>query len=165
MNKLRTMFSIACIATLGGITVASATTPPATMNPAPMRHGWHDGRGDPGGGMRRILDKLDLTAEQTAQVQAIFASAKPQLEAARESGRANREQLEVMPPTDPGYAGLVATAKSNAAEKIQLMSDLWGQVYAQLTPDQRTRIPGIVADLRANPMPRGPGRGQPPASP
>jgi hypothetical protein len=146
MNKLRTMFSIACIATLGGITVASATTPPATMNPAPMRHGWHDGRGDPGGGMRRILDKLDLTAEQ-------------------ESGRANREQLEVMPPTDPGYAGLVATAKSNAAEKIQLMSDLWGQVYAQLTPDQRTRIPGIVADLRANPMPRGPGRGQPPASP
>jgi hypothetical protein len=66
-----------------------------------------------------------------------------------QSGRANREQLDITPPTDPGYAGLVAFAKSNAAEQIQLTSDLWAQVYAKLTPDQRARIPGIVAAERS----------------
>lgn len=44
------------------------------------------------------------------------------MQAVRESGRANREQLETTPPTDPGYAWLVASASSNAAEQIQLMS-------------------------------------------
>ncbi len=115
--------------------------------------------------MHRTLDQLDLTAEQSAQVQAIFDEARPQMHAVRQSERASREQLETTPPTDPGYAGLVATAKANAAEKIQLMSDLWVQVYGKLTPDQRTRIPGIVAAQRADRDSRGPGRGQPPSNP
>jgi hypothetical protein len=34
------------------------------MNAAPMRKGWHDGPGGPGGGFHRILDQLNLTAEQ-----------------------------------------------------------------------------------------------------
>ncbi len=54
----------------------------------------------------------------------------------------------VTPPTDPTYAGQLAFAKSNAAEQIQLMSDLWSQIYAKLTPDQRAQIPGIVATER-----------------
>jgi Spy/CpxP family protein refolding chaperone len=130
-----------------------------------MRQGWHDGRGGPGGGMHRTLDKLDLTAEQSAQIQAIFDAARPQMHAVRESERAGREQLEITPPTDPGYAGLVASAKANAAEKIQLMSDLWVQVYGKLTPDQRARIPGIVAAQRADRDSSRSRRGQPPSSP
>jgi Spy/CpxP family protein refolding chaperone len=111
----------------------------------------HDGHGGPGGpdrGFHRMLEQLDLTADQKTQVDAIFDQAKPQLQAAHESGRANRDQLEVMPPTDPAYPGLLASAKSNAAEQIQLKSDLWTRVYAKLTPDQRARIPGIVAAER-----------------
>jgi Spy/CpxP family protein refolding chaperone len=151
MNRLRTMLSVVCVtAALGSATDVWAATQAVTPNAAPMRQGWHDGRGGPGGGMHRILDQLDLSAEQTSQVQSIFAQTRPQLQAVRESGRANREQLEVTPPTDPGYAGLVASAKSNAAEQIQLMSDLWVKVYAILTPDQRARIPGIVAAQRAD---------------
>lgn len=155
MNSIRNIFSAACISTLAGIAIATAATPTvpaapgATADTAPMRQGRHEGRGAPDGAMRQVLDQLDLTAEQKAQVKAIFVSAKPQLQAVRESGRANREQLEVTPPTDAGYAGLVATAKTNAGEKIQLMSDLWVQVYATLTPEQRDRVPGIVAAQRA----------------
>jgi hypothetical protein len=70
------------------------------------------------------------------------------MQATQQSGRANRDQLLITPPTDPAYAGLVAFAKSNAAELIQQMSDLWSQVYGQLTPDQRAQIPGIVATAR-----------------
>jgi Spy/CpxP family protein refolding chaperone len=163
MNRLRTMFSIVFVAaTLGSATDASSATPAVTPNAAPMRQGWHDGRGGPGGGMHRILDQLDLTAEQTSQVQSILAETKPQLQAVHESGRANRDQLEITPPTDPGYAGLVASAKSNAAEQIQLMSDLWVKVYAVLTPDQRARIPGIVAAQRADRDAHRPTRPLPP---
>jgi len=143
MKPLRTTFYAVClIAALGGAAIASAATEPAAPNDAPMRHG------GPDGGFHHVLDQLDLTADQQAQVHAIFDQAKPQLQAAHESGRANRDQLEVTPPTDPAYPGLLESAKANAAEQIQLMSDLWTQVYAKLTPDQRARIPGIVAAAR-----------------
>jgi len=130
-----------------------------------MRHGWHENQGGPGDGMQRILGQLDLTAEQAEQVKAIFNQAKPQMQSIRESGHANREQLITMPPTDPDYAALVASAKANAAEQIQLRSELWAQVYEKLTPDQRARIPGIVAAQRADRDQHRPRRGQPPASP
>lgn len=166
MNRIRSILSAVCIAaTLGGAAIASAATEQATPNSPPMRHGWQEGQGGPGGGMHRMLDKLDLTAEQTAQVKAIIDAARPQMHAIHESGRVNREQLLTMPPTDPGFAALVAAAKANAAEQIQLRSDLWTQVYEKLTPDQRARIPGIVAAQRADRDSSRPRRGQPLSSP
>jgi Spy/CpxP family protein refolding chaperone len=153
MKSIRTTFYLACLtAALGGASLSAAATQPAPVTDAPdhayasMRHG---GPGSPDGSMRRVLDQLDLTAQQKTQMRAIFDQARPQLQAVRESGRANRDQLDVTPPTDPAYAGLLTFAKSNAAEQVQLMSDLWTQVYAKLTPDQRARIPGIVAAERA----------------
>jgi periplasmic protein CpxP/Spy len=154
MKPIRTSFYVVCLAVaLGGAAIASAATqtPTATAAPngAPMRHDGHGGPGGPDAGFHRVLDQLDLTAEQKTQIRAIFDRARPQIQATRESGRANRDQLDVTPPTDPSYARMLAFAKSNAAEQIQLMSDLWTQVYAKLTPDQRARIPGIVAAQRA----------------
>jgi Spy/CpxP family protein refolding chaperone len=150
MKALRTTLSVVVLtAALGGVAIASAAaTESATPNDAPMRHGGHEGPGGPEGGFHRVLDQLDLTAEQKTQIRAIFDQAKPQLKAVHDSGRTSRDRLEVMPPTDPAYPGLLAAAKSNAAEQIQLASDLWTQVYAKLTPDQRARIPGIVATER-----------------
>lgn len=153
MKPIRTTLYVVCLtAALGSAAIASAATQTSTATDAPnrasMRHNGHGGPGGPDGSLYRVLDQLDLTAEQKTQIRATFDQAKPQLQAARESGRANRDQLNVMPPTDPAYAGLLTFAKSNAADQIQLMSDLWTQVYAQLTPDQRARIPGIVAAER-----------------
>jgi Spy/CpxP family protein refolding chaperone len=157
MKPIRTALYAVCVATtIGGVALASAATQPATPHDAPdsdtMRHGMHDGHGGPGGpegSFHRVLDQLDLTADQKTQIHAIIDGARPQMQAAHESGRASRDQLEVTPPTDPAYAGMLASAKSNAVAQIQLMSDLWTQVYAKLTPDQRARIPGIVAAERA----------------
>ena len=173
MNPLRTTLSVVCAAaTLGGVALASAATQPATpnaaQNTAPMQRHMPDGHGGPrapGGGFQRILDQLNLSAEQTAQIQSLTDQAKPRLQAVHQSARANRDQLEVMPPTDPAYNGLLASAKSNAVEQIQLMSDLWTQVYAKLTPDQRARIPGIVAAERAEWEARRAGRQKPKTGP
>jgi Spy/CpxP family protein refolding chaperone len=146
-----------CLAAVlsGGVALASTATEPATtpQDTGSMRHELDGDHGHPGGpdrAVRRVLSQLDLTTEQKVQVRAIFDQAKPQLQATHQSGRAIRDQLEVTPPTDPGYAGMLASAKSNAADQIQLMSDLWTQVYAKLTPDQRARIPGLVAAERAD---------------
>jgi periplasmic protein CpxP/Spy len=152
MKSFRTTHYVVGLAAALGAAVATAATQPATPSDSPsnvpMRHDGHHGWGGPDAGFHRVLDKLDLTADQKTQIRAIFEKAKPQMQAVHESGRANRDQLEVTPPTDAAYAGLLAFAKSNAAEQIQLMSDLWTQVYAKLTPDQRARIPGIVAAER-----------------
>jgi Spy/CpxP family protein refolding chaperone len=150
MNPLRTMLPAVCVATLlGAAATASATTEPTAPNAAPAQHGWHDEERGPGTGLHRILDELNLTTGQSTQIASIFAQARSKMQAVHEDGRANREQLEVTAPTDPAYAGLLASAKSNAVEHIQLMSDLWTQVYGILTPDQRARIPGIAAAHRA----------------
>jgi Spy/CpxP family protein refolding chaperone len=173
MNPLRTTLSAVCIAaTLGGVGLASAATQPSTPNAAQntgsMQQRLHDGRGGPrglGAGFQRILDQLNLSAEQTAQIRSLTDQAKPRLQALQQSARANRDQLEVTPPTDPAYNGILASAKSNAVEQIQLMSDLWTQAYAKLTPDQRAQIPGIVAAERAEWEARKAGRQKPNTAP
>jgi len=153
MKSLRTTFYVfGLIAALGVAAITTAATQPATPSNAPspgaMRQDRHHGPGGPDGGFHRILDQLDLTAEQKTQIHSIYEQAKPQMQAVHQSSRASREQLAVVPPTDPAYASLVASAKTNAAAQIQLTSDLWTQVYAKLTPDQRARIPTIVAAQR-----------------
>jgi Spy/CpxP family protein refolding chaperone len=156
MKSIRTtLYAVTLTAALGGGAAIAGTTPTppsSTSNDASshpsMRHDWHGEHQD--GDFHRVLGQLNLTAEQKTQIHAIVDQAKPQMQAVHESGRANREQLAVTPPTDAAYAGLVATAKSNAAEQIQLMSDLWTQVYAKLTPEQRAQIPSIVAAQRAD---------------
>lgn len=155
MKAIRaTIYTLCLTAALGGVALASTATQPTTnpQNTGSFRHEIHGGHGGPGGSDRalhRVLNQLDLTTEQKAQVRAIFDQAKPQLHATHQSGRATRDQLEVTPPTDPAYAGMLASAKASAVDQIQLMSDLWTRVYAKLTPDQRARIPGIVAAERA----------------
>jgi Spy/CpxP family protein refolding chaperone len=163
MKSLRSIVHVLGLsAALGAAVIAAAATPPASPSNAPgqgpMRHDGRHGPGGPDAGIHRVLEQLDLTAEQKTQIRSIFEQAKPRLQAAHESGRASREQLIVMPPTDPAYAGMLASAKSNAAEQIQLTSDLWTQVYAKLTPDQRARIPTVVAAQRAERDARTAGR-------
>jgi hypothetical protein len=140
------LYTLSIASLLGGAAAATAATsaPDSTASstppkPAAMFHGRQHG---PGAHFHRVL-------AQKTQVQTLVSQAKPQLQAAHESGRANREQLAVTPPTDPSYAGMVEFAKTNAAEQIQLVSDLWTQIYAKLTPEQRARIPSIVAAERA----------------
>lgn len=137
---------IALTTSLGG--AALADTPAAPAAASPSTHAGHRG-GRHGHGFEHLLHQLDLTADQQAQVQSIYAQARPRLQALHETGRATHEALEATAPTDPGYAALLVAAKSGATDRVQLESDLWTQIYAVLTPEQQARIPALLAAERA----------------
>ncbi len=151
MITLRHIIPALCIATsLSGVAVyaqsAAQTTPGATA--AGPRH-WHHGEGGVGP-MGLVLHKLNLTADQKTQIKAIFAGQKSQFEALRASAKSNRQALAATAPTDPGYPALIETAKSNAATRITLESQIWSQIHESvLTKEQQAQIPAIVAAAQA----------------
>jgi len=134
-----------CVA-VGAYADTPAVTDATAAAPA-AGPGWHGHRH---GGFRQVLAKLNLTADQQAQVKSILAQAKPQFQALMAGGRTNHEALATTAPTDhPAYDSLLAESKANAARAVQLRSDVWAQVYAVLTPAQQAQIPGIVAAQKA----------------
>ena len=146
MNAVRNLLCVSCLV----VGTASASVPfesGAPSDTASMAGGSHHGPG--ADEFHDLLGQLNLSADQKQQVQSIFAQARPQMHSLRETSRTNREQLVATPPTDANYPGLVAQAKTNAAQLIQLTSDLWTQVYAVLTPEQQAKIPDIVAAARS----------------
>ena len=150
MFTVRKVVPALCLAvSLSGLAVYAATTTPAsTEAPGPGGHHWH---GHHHGFMGMVLHKLNLTDAQKAQVKSIMTSEKSRFQALRTSSQTNHEALAGTPPTDTAaYAALVATAQKNAATRIQLASETWTQVYANvLTQTQRDAIPGIVAAAKA----------------
>jgi Spy/CpxP family protein refolding chaperone len=145
MNFRRTHLPLIFLASvLGGAATASAPIEANTPNAATMQRGQHHGWGGPDRSFQRVLEQLDLTADQKTRIELLVVQARPAMQATQQNGRTNRDQLLITPPTDPAYPGLLEFAKSNAAELIQQMSDLWSQVYGQLTAEQRAQIPGIV---------------------
>jgi Spy/CpxP family protein refolding chaperone len=96
-------------------------------------------------GPMHVLHKLNLTAEQKTQVKSIMEQARAQSKTVMASERANHEALASTPPTDSNYPALLATAKTNAANRTQRMSELWEQVYGVLTPAQKAQIPTLLA--------------------
>jgi Spy/CpxP family protein refolding chaperone len=155
MINIRRIVPTLCLATaLSGLalyTAAAGESAPATdSGGAPAWHHGHCGHGGGPGEMGTVLHKLNLGADQKAQVKAIFAGQKTQFEALRQSAKANRQALATTPPTDPGYAALVETAQHNAATRIMLEQQTWKQIYESvLTKEQKQQIPGIVAAARA----------------
>jgi Spy/CpxP family protein refolding chaperone len=137
------------VTSLAGIAAyaQTATTDPATNTAGATAggHEWHH-HGHRGGGFFFVLHKLNLTAEQKAQVKSIIAGEKSQFETLHASSKANRTALSTTPPTDPGYPALIQTAQANAAARIKLQSETWSAIYSNvLTKEQQAAIPGIVA--------------------
>jgi Spy/CpxP family protein refolding chaperone len=124
----------------------AADTPSTTAGSAPAVPGGHQWRhhGHEFGPMH-VLHKLNLTADQKTQIKSIMTAARSESKALMESDRTNKQSLASTAPTDSAYPELLATAKANAATRVQKASDLWGQVYAILTPEQKAQIPAILA--------------------
>jgi Spy/CpxP family protein refolding chaperone len=151
---------------------SGAVAPPAGPSGGP--HGWGHGWGDPGhGGPLHLYSKLELSAEQQASMQAIMTAAKPQMQSLHQQMRANQLKEIETKPDDPNYATVVAevaqTNASLAAQRTTLSSGLRTQMYAVLTPAQRTQLATLEAQWAAKPHgahfgPRGPA-GTPPATP
>lgn len=147
-SQLRNSLLAACAALTiaGGIAYAGNNAGGASD----QRHGsMHHHRGHDRLPMMSTLKQLDLTADQQQSVRAVFESNAQQRKALRERERANRESLASTMPDDPDYPALIAAKKQLAAESIQHASDMQIQVFALLTPEQKAKVPQVLAERKA----------------
>lgn len=109
--------------------------------------GMHGMGGDPVRLVERMADRLDLDENQRAEVSNVLEATKPEFEALKARGRANREAMRELDPADPDYS---AGLSNLAVESGQIVTDgalLFGrvraEVYSILTPEQ-------IAELEAS---------------
>jgi periplasmic protein CpxP/Spy len=131
---------------------AAATPPPGS--PAAGPHGW--GHGPGGDGPGHLYSKLGLSAEQQASIKSIMTAAKPQMKSMHDQMHANHLKLMQTKPDDPNYGNLVAeVAQSNAAlasQRTTRAAELRTQMYAVLTPAQRTQLTALEAQWADHPQ-------------
>src|SRR5258708_5117319 len=147
-------------ATVGASTAAAADDAEAAV-PAPAPgagpHGWGHGPGGPG----HLFSKLGLNAEQQASIKAIMTAAKPQMKSMHDQMRANHLKLMQTKPDDPNYGNVVAeVAQSSAAlasQRTAHAAELRTQMYAVLTPAQKTQLTALEAPRAAHAAGRGAG--------
>ncbi|HLZ96472.1 MAG TPA: Spy/CpxP family protein refolding chaperone [Steroidobacteraceae bacterium] len=180
MKPMRMVFAGALMAGAGLLTATSAllTTaaadtaaaePPADATGAGMPpegapgagpHGW--GHGPGGDGPEHLYGKLNLSAEQKASIKSIMTAARPQMMSLHDRMRANHLKLMQSNPDDPNYGSVVAeVAQSNAAlasERTTRAAELRTQMYAVLTPAQKTQLTALEAQWAAQEPHHGPGR-------
>lgn len=168
----------------GGVLLAAAASvspvhaaDPAAVDPAVAPagpgagpHPW--GHGGPGGhgGYFSMYRQLGLSSEQQASIKAIMTAAAPQLKSLHEQMRSNHMKMMQTKPDDPNYGNMVAeVSQSNATLASRLTSqnaELRTQMYAVLTPAQKTQLAALEAERAAHPH-HGPGGhgpdGPPPA--
>lgn len=150
-NRLKNSVLAACAAlTLAG-TFAYADNAANDSDTTPPRHGqMHHRHGDRHGSpLMGTLKQLDLTAAQQQSIRAIFQGNADQRKTLWDQQRTNRKALAATMPDDPSYPSLIAAQKQLAADAIQQMSDTQTQIYAVLTPEQKARVPEILAERQA----------------
>jgi Spy/CpxP family protein refolding chaperone len=137
------------------VAMAAALSQTAWAGP----HGGHDmhgGMGMMGGGPRmaeRMLDSVNATAEQRAQVKQILQAAQADMQAQREAGRKLREQgqaLFAQPTVDARAAEalrlqMLAQHDQASKRKMQVMLE----VSRVLTPEQRKTLADRMAKRRS----------------
>ena len=145
----------ALVAATVGASTAAAADDAATAAPAPAPgagpHGWGHGGHGPG----HLFSKLGLSADQQASIKAIMTAAKPQMKSMHDQMRANHLKLMQTKPDDPNYGNLVAeVAQSNAAlasQRTTRAAELRTQMYAVLTPAQKTQLTALEAQWANHP--------------
>ena len=126
---------------------AAATPPP----PGPGHHG--SGHGDRG--PMHLYSQLGLMPEQKSSIEAILVAAKPQMKSLHDQMHSNRLKMMQTKPDDPNYANVAAEVAQSeatlAAQRTQQASELRAQMYAVLTPAQKTQLAALEAQWQASP--------------
>jgi periplasmic protein CpxP/Spy len=157
MYPIRTGIAAAILAAAMMSTAAAADTAP----PQPMgaMHEGHEGHFGP----QRMYEKLGLSAAQKAKSDAVFAAKGPMLKKLHEQMHANMEKLHQISPDDPGYGATVSKlAQANGSLMTQMITahgDMRAQLFAILTPAQRTQLAGMEAKMREHMREHMHGRG------
>jgi Spy/CpxP family protein refolding chaperone len=143
-----------------GLLAAAAGTLSITANAAPGGPGMHGGMagmGMPFGGhpgrIERLLDEVNATADQRAQITQIMRAAFADLRAQREQGRALHDQARALftaPTVDARAAEVLRQqmlAQHDQASRRMLQAML--DASRVLSPEQRSKLGELMAQRRA----------------
>jgi len=141
---------IGAAALLAGAAWSAATDSAPDAPPPGMHHGG-PGMMVPGlfppHALKQIGEELGLTPEQHQTIKGLFDQAKPGFEQLHKQMRANAELLMKTRPDDSAYQTVVANVSQSTSEiTSQLVlqgSQLRAQIFAVLTPDQKSKLAGI----------------------
>ena len=148
-RALRLLLATAVIALAGGLSQAVLAAPFAG----------HGGHGGPGMGMldgrhaERMLDSVNATPDQRAQINQIMAAAKTDLAAQRDAGRKLREQSQAAFAQPTVDARAVETLRQQMLAQHDAVSKRMTQVMLDvsrvLTPEQRKTLSDRMAQRRS----------------
>jgi protein CpxP len=110
--------------------------------------------GGPGGEFHHLLRQLNLTADQHAQVKAIFQKEKPAMEPLMQQMRQNHDSMKALEAAGPfDEAKVTALATQNSQTMIQLQVEherVKSEILAILTADQKTKLAQLEAEHEAH---------------
>ncbi len=125
-----------------------------------LAQGMHGHHGGPGGDFHRMLRQLDLTADQHAQVKAIWEKEKPAMQPLMEQMHQNHtamRALEANGTFDEAKTRAVATQNSQAMIELQVEhARIKSEIMQILTPEQKTKLAQIEANHEARMQKHGP---------
>lgn len=144
--------SIAVVASLGmgtAVTVALAADAGDAASTAGARHFNHPVIGPiPDSPLVRTTlhatRHLNLTTAQQSQIRTILQNAHAQAKASHSPA----DVAVLGNPSDPHYATALQSLKTEEANRIQQESDLQGQIVNVLTPEQKQKLPGVLASMQ-----------------
>jgi periplasmic protein CpxP/Spy len=110
------------------------------------------GPGGPGAFLGRMGQELGLSDDQKQRIRGILESARPEMQSVRTELRANREKLDALSPDDPSYGSVVSSVSKTAGDLTTRMvangAQVQSQVWAVLTPEQRTKATALRSQMR-----------------
>jgi protein CpxP len=105
---------------------------------------------------QRLLNNLDLTADQKAQVKNITQQARTQAQPDQRQLQQTRKALEAAVKSNSAQIpSLSATAGQLQGRLLAVREQAMAQVYALLTPDQKTKLDRMEQRLRQRTGRRG----------
>jgi len=99
------------------------------------------------GATLRATRQLNLTAAQKSQIKTIMENAHQQAKANMEEHPADMSVLG--DPSNPGYSAAIQQMKTSAANRIQQESDTQSQIVNVLTPEQKAKLPTVLASMQS----------------
>ncbi len=143
-NRIRSFFSVRNAVMVGVLAVASALTLTAFAQ-------GHGGMGGLMGGrmIERMLDHVNATADQRAQIKSITDTTMADMKAQREAGRALRQQsLQVFTAPNVDANAVEALRQQQLAQHDQAsrrVSQALIEISRVLTPEQRKQLADHMA--------------------
>lgn len=136
---------------VGDVTSVNSTRPAAERpGPRHVRHPEH--------GPMRMLEKLNLSAEQKAQVKTILDKERDRMKDGHEARRAQRDQMKALVQAErfdrDRAAQLIQQEQGRELQDRLAMLQTRHDIYTLLTPEQRSKLQEL--ETRHEREPRGP---------